>query len=228
MATATYPPIVRRMVHAIGRRRGTPPTMAALRRVSVAGRRRIVRRMAQAKVGPLRGRIVRLGPAPARGLRRTVQGQTVRARVRLHRATAVLTALTSRNRARVRRATATIARRTQMAGAQMAVAALMSRRRVRAATGLPIRRPTPHRHATILRLRARTRPQVAVILLLRTRHLRARTLRPAAVIPRPAVAMAAVAAEVTAAVVVAEEDRTIAAAVAVRTAAVIPTDANST
>ena len=221
MATATYPPIVRRMVHAIGRRRGTPPTMAALRRVSVAGRRRIVRRMAQAKVGPLRGRIVRLGPAPARGLRRTVQGQTVQARVRLHRATAVLTAHTSRNRARVRRATATIARRTQMAGAQMAVGAPMSRRRARAAAAHPSQR----RRATILRLRAPTRRRLAVTLLHRTQHLRARTLRPAAVIPRPAVAMAAVE-EVTAVAVAEAEDRTMAAAVAVRTAAVIPTDAN--
>ncbi len=167
---------------------------------------------------PLRARIVRLGPAPVRGLRRTVLGQTVQARVRLHRATAELTARTSRNRARVRRATATIGRRTQMAGAQMAVGAPMSRLRVRAAAGRHTRRPT-------LRRRAHTRRRVGVTLLLRTRHLRARTLRPAAVIPRPAVAMAAVAAEVTT-VVVAEEDRTIAAAVAVRTAAVIPTDAN--
>jgi hypothetical protein len=175
-------------------------------------------------VGPPRARIVRLGPGPARGLRRTVSRQTAQARVRLHRATAALTALTSRSRARVRRVTATIARRTQMAGA-----ALMSRRRVRAATGLPIRRPTPHRHATIPRLHVPTRPRVAVTLRLRTRHLRARTLRRAVVIPRPAVAMAAVAAaEVTTAVVVAAGDRTIAAAVAVRTAAVIPTDANST
>jgi len=101
----------------------------------------------------------------------------------------------------------------------------MSRRRVRAAAARPTHLPTPRRRATILRLRALTRPRLAVILLLRTQHLRARTLRPAAVIPRPAVVMAAVAVEVTTAVVAAE-DRTIAAAVAVRTVAVIPTDAN--
>jgi hypothetical protein len=182
--------------------------VAALRGVLAAGRRRIVRRMAQAKVHPLRARIVRLGPAPARGLRRTVLGQTVQARVRLRRVTAELTARTSRNRARVRRATATIVRRTQMA-----VAALMSRRRVRAAAGLP----TPRRRATIQRLRA-------VTLLLRTRRLRGRTLRPAAVIPRRAVAMAVVA-EVTAAVVGAE-GRTAAVAEGDRTAAVILTVAN--
>src|SRR6266404_2726392 len=220
MATAACPPIVRRVAHALGRRKGTPPTAAALRRASAAGRHRIVRRMAQAKVHPLRARIVRLGPAPARGLRRTVLGQTVQARVRLHRATAELTARTSRNRARAHRATATIGRRTQMAGAQMAVGAPMSRLRVRAAAGRHTRRPTPRRRAIILRLRAPTRRRLAVTLLLHTQHLRARTLRPAAVILRPAVAMAAVA-EVTAAVVGAAEDRTIAAAVAEVTAAVV-------
>src|SRR6266404_5359200 len=206
MATAACPPIVRRVAHALGRRKGTPPTAAALRRASAAGRNRIVRRVAQAKVHPLRARIVRLGPAPARGLRRTVLGQTVQARVRLHRATAELTARTSRNRARAHRATATIGRRTQIAVAQMAVGAPMSRLRVRAAAGHPMHLPTPRR--------------LAITLLLHTQHLRARTLRPAAVIPRPAVAMVAVA-EVTAAVVGAAEDRTIAAAVAEVTAAVV-------
>src|SRR5712664_1283387 len=225
MAMATYPPIGRRMAHAIGRRKGTRPTVAALRRASAAGRHPIAR-MAQARADPLRALIVRLGPVPTRGLRRMVLGQTAQARVRLHRVTAEPTALTSRNRARVRRATATIARPTQMAGAQMAVAAPMSRSRVRAAAGHPMHLPTPRRRATILRLRALTRPRLAVTLLLRTQHLRARTLRPAAVIRRPAVAMAAVA-EVTAAVVGAAEDRTIAAAVAVRTAAAIPTDVDS-
>src|SRR5260370_37585533 len=78
-----------------------------------------------------------------------------------------------------------------MAGAQMAAAAPMSRLRVRAAAGHPMHLPTPRRRAIILRRRVDTRRRVAVTLLLRTRHLRARTLRPAAVILRPAVAMAA-------------------------------------
>src|SRR5260370_25546916 len=150
--------------------------------------------MAQAKVHPLRGRIGGLGPAAARGLRRTVLGQTAQARVRLHRVTAELTALTSRNRARAHRATATIGRRTQMAVAQMAVGAPMSRLRVRAAAGHPMHLPTP-------RPRVDTPRRVAVTLLLHTQHLRARTRRPAAVIRRPAVAMAAVAEEVTTVVV---------------------------
>src|SRR5260370_5968639 len=219
MATAACPPIVRRVAHALGRRKGTPPTAAALRRASAAGRHRIVRRTAQADGHPLRDRIVRLGPAPARGLRRTVLGQTAQARVRLHRATAELTARTSRNRARAHRATATIGRRTQMAGAQMAAAAPTSRLRVRAAAGHPMHLPTPRRRAIILRLRAPTRRRLTVTLLLHTQHLRARTRRPAAVIRRPAVAMAAVAEEVTTVVVgVAVAERAVTAAEGGRTA----------
>src|SRR5260370_30858716 len=107
--------------------------------------------MAQAKVHPLRARIVRLGPAPARGLRRTVLGQTAQARVRLHRVTAELTALTSRNRARAHRATATIGRRTQMAVAQMAVGAPMSRLPLRAAAGHPLHLHPPRRLLDTLR-----------------------------------------------------------------------------
>jgi hypothetical protein len=99
----------------------------------------------------------------------------------------------------------------------MAVAARMSRRRARAAAAQRIHLRTPRRRAAIQRLRA-------VTLLLRTRRLRARTLRRAAVIPRPAGAMAAVA-EVTTAVVGAAEDRTVAVAEGDRTAAV-PTDVN--
>src|SRR5260370_10170920 len=112
--------------------------------------------MAQAKVHPLRARIVRLGPAPARGLRRTVLGQTAQARVRLHRVTAELTALTSRNRARAHRATATIGRRTQMAVAQMAVGGPMSRLPVLAAARHPMQLPTPRHPADTSLLVART------------------------------------------------------------------------
>src|SRR5713226_2417931 len=238
------------MARAIGRRRAMPPTVAALRRASVAGRR-TGRRMAQAQPDPLRTPIVRLMRALVRGPCRAA-----RARVRLHRAIAttghpVATARISRNRAPTLRATTTIARHTRTAAP-----ARMSRRLARTAIAphpptprraavIPHRRARtrrprvriPRRRAHIPRLHVPTRPRAAATLHLRTRLLRARTLHRAAATPRPPRAMVAVAGAITAAVaaaveaimaavetVVAVADRTVAvgvvAAVADRTVAV--------
>src|SRR5712691_10660562 len=234
------------MARAIGRRRAMPPTVAALRRASVAGRR-TGRRMAQAQPDPLRTPIVRLMRALVRGPCRAA-----RARVRLHRAIATTghpaaTARISRNRAPTLRATTTIARHTRTAAH-----ARMSRRldRTAIAPHPPIPRRAaviPHRRARIPRPRAHiprlhvpTRPRAAATLHLRTRLLRARTLHRAAATPRPPRAMVAVAGAITAAVAVeaimaavetvVAADRTVAvgvvAAVAVPVAAA-PTATNS-
>src|SRR6266851_5682188 len=222
------------MARAIGRRRAMPPTVAALRRASAAGRR-TGRRMAQAQPDPLRTPIVRLMRALVRGPCRAA-----RARVRLHRAIAttghpVATARISRNRAPTLRATTTIARHTRTAAA-----ARMSRRLAR--TAIAPHRPTPRRAAVIPHRRARTRrprvriprrrahiprlhvptrPRAAATLHLRTRLLRARTLHRAAATPRPARAMVAVAGAITAAVAVEAimaADRTVAVGVAAEVA----------
>src|SRR5216684_3530662 len=203
------------MARAIGRRRAMPPTVAALRRASVAGRR-TGRRMAQAQPDPLRTPIVRLMRALVRGPCRAA-----RARVRLHRAIATTghpaaTARISRNRAPTLRATTTIARHTRTAAH-----ARMSRRLARTAIAphppiprraavIPHRRARtrrprvriPRRRAHIPRLHVPTRPRAAATLHLRTRLLRARTLHRAAATPRPPRAMVAVAGAITAAVAV--------------------------
>jgi hypothetical protein len=179
--------------------------VAALRRVSVAGRR-TARRMAQAQPDPLRAPIVRQMRALVRGLCRTA-----RAHVPFHRAIATTgspraIALTSRNRARrVLRAPAAIVRRIRTAEA-----ARMSRHRARTVIGHrpPTRMAIVHtrplhsrirlRRVRTLLHRAPTRPRVAVTLHLRTRLLRARTLHRAAATPRPARAIVAVAGAITA------------------------------
>src|SRR6266851_4898796 len=179
------------MARAIGRRRAMPPTVAALRRASAAGRR-TGRRMAQAQPDPLRTPIVRLMRALVRGPCRAA-----RARVRLHRAIAttghpVATARISRNRAPTAIAPHPPAPRR---------AAVIPHRRAR------IRRPRvriPRRRAHIPRLHVPTRPRAAATLHLRTRLLLARTLHRAAATPRPARAMVAVAGAITAAVAAVE------------------------
>src|SRR5713226_294139 len=211
------------MARAIGRRRAMPPTVAALRRASVAGRR-TGRRMAQAQPDPLRTPIVRLMRALVRGPCRAA-----RARVRLHRAIAttghpVATARISRNRAPTLRATTTIARHTRTAAA-----ARMSRRLAR--TAIAPHPPTPRRAAVIPHRRARTRrPRVRIPR--RRAHiprLHAPTLHRAAATPRLPRAMVAVAGAITAAVAVeaimaavetvVAADRTVAVGVAAEVAA---------
>jgi hypothetical protein len=174
------------------------------------------------------------------------RGRVLRATTAIvHPTQTAVTPLTSRRHARVRRATTAIARRTPTA-----VAVRMRRLHARAAlhrlpqmatiaarpTSLRLVRTrrhrgpirvhrllTLHRRDPIHRLHAATQRRLAVTLHLRTPHLRARTLRQAAVTLLLALAMAAVAAEAITAAAVVAGDRTIAAAVH---AAVILTDTN--
>src|SRR6266852_1633620 len=188
MEMAVHRPIAPQTAHAIGRLREIPPTVVALRRGSVAGRR-TARRMAPAQPDPLRAPIVRLMRALVRG-----PCPTARARVRVHPTMATTghpraIALTSLNRARRAPRTPTaIVRRTRTAAV-----APMSRP--------PARTPRPA--AAIRRRRVRTRRRVAVTLHRArvTPHLPGRTPLRAALTPRLAVVMAA---EVVTAAVVAE------------------------
>src|SRR5258708_36117630 len=78
MEMAVHRSIDTQTAYAIGRLREMRPTVVALRRVSVAGRR-TARRMAPAQPDPLRAPIVRLMRALGRG-----PCPTARTRVRLH------------------------------------------------------------------------------------------------------------------------------------------------
>src|SRR6266849_5673324 len=78
MEMAVHRSIAPQTAYAIGRLREMRPTVVALRRVSVAGRR-TARRMAPAQPDPLRAPIVRLMRALVRG-----PCPTARARVRVH------------------------------------------------------------------------------------------------------------------------------------------------
>src|SRR6266852_521854 len=195
MEMAVHRPIAPQTAHAIGRLREIPPTVVALRRGSVAGRR-TARRMAPAQPDPLRAPIVRLMRALVRG-----PCPTARARVRVHPTMATTghpraIALTSLNRARrFRRTPTAIVRRIRTAA--VAPMSCPPARTPRPAAAIRLRR------ARTLRLRVRTRRRAAVTLHRArvTPHLPGRTPLRAALTPGLAVVMAA---EVVTAAVVAE------------------------
>src|SRR6266849_9390609 len=203
MEMAVHRSIAPQTAYAIGRLREMRPTVVALRRVSVAGRR-TARRMAPAQPDPLRAPIVRLMRALVRG-----PCPTARARVRVHPPMVTTgnpraIALTSLNRARRAPRTPTaIVRRTRTAAvAPMSRPPARTPRpaatRLRRVRTLRRRVPTRRRAGATLH-RARVTPH----LLARTPHRAALTQRLAAVTAAEVAAEARTVAEeaVTAAVV---------------------------